>query len=57
MNAELDKQLTELIAVSKENAKLEEEYRWRRWRARLLEAWANDSRALMTALLEDGPDE
>ena len=56
MNAELDKQLTELIAVSKENAKLEEEHRWQRWRTRLLEAWANDSRALMTALLEDGPD-
>ena len=30
---------------------------WQAWRQKLLAAWANDSRALMTALLEGGPDE
>jgi len=33
------------------------EVTWQEWRQKLLRAWANDSRALMTALLEDGPDE
>jgi len=28
---------------------------WQQWRGRLQKAWAEDSRSLMTALLEDGP--
>ena len=57
MSLELRDYIDRLVIVAKENGKVEEELRWQKWRAQLLDAWANDSRALMTALLEGGPDE
>ena len=45
-----------IVEVAKQAGRNEEECRWQAWRKKLLSAWANDSRALMTALLEDGPD-
>lgn len=35
---------------------LHKEQAWQEWRRQLLDAWANDHRATMTALLEGGPD-
>ena len=53
----IDEKVDRVVEAAKKVGKSTEEYRWQVWRQKLLDAWANNCRALMTALLEDGPDE
>lgn len=52
---DIKEQLDGVAEAAKQVGRYEEECRWQVWRKDLLRCWANDYRATMTALLEDGP--